>query len=47
MKRNKKEAKQKFKLLEAARWQAKESPRFVAPGTDYSPGSDVVNIVQI
>ena len=35
----------KFKLLKAARWQ--ESLRCVALGTDCSPGSDVVSVVQI
>ena len=44
---NQKETKQKFKLLEAASRQAQESPRYVAPGTDCSPGSDVLNIVQV
>ena len=44
---NQKETKQKFKLLEAARRRAQESPRYVAPGTDCSPGSDVVNVVQV
>ena len=46
-KKNQKETKQKFKLLEAARRRAQESPRYVAPGTDCSPGSDVVNVVQV
>ena len=41
------ETKQKFKLLEAARRRAQWSPRYVAPGTDCSPGSYVVNIVQV
>ena len=40
-------AKQKFKLVEAARRRAQESPRYVAPGRDCSPGSDVVNFVQV
>ena len=44
---NQKETKQKFKLLEAARRRAQLSPRYVAPGTDCSPGSDVVNVVQV
>ena len=39
-------AKQKFKLVEARR-RAQESPRYVAPGRDCSPGSDVVNFVQV
>ena len=38
------QTKQKFKLLEAARGRAQESPRYVALGTDCSPGSDVVNV---
>ena len=46
-KKNQKETKQKFKLLEAARRRAQESPRYVAPGTHCSPGSDVVNVVQV
>ena len=46
-KKNQKETKQKFKLLEAARRRAQESPRYVGPGTDCSPGSDVVNVVQV
>ena len=46
-KKNQKETKQKFKLLEAARRRAQESPLYVAPGTDCSPGSDVVNVVQV
>ena len=44
---NQKETKQKFKLLEAARRRAQESPRYAAPGTDCSPGSAVVNVVQV
>ena len=39
--------KQNFKLLEAVRRRAQENPRYVAPGTDCSPGSDVVNFVQV
>ena len=35
------------KLLEEARRWAQESPRYVALGTDCSPGSDVVNVVQV
>ena len=38
---------QKFKLLEAARGRAQESPRYVALGTDCSPGSDVIKVVQV
>ena len=34
-------------MLEAARLRAQESPRYVAPRTDCSPGSDVVNVVQV
>ena len=45
--KNPKETKQKFKLIEAARRQAQWSPCYVAPGTDCSPGSDVVNVVQV
>ena len=37
----------KFKLLKAARWRAQESLRCVALGTDCSPRSDVVSVVQI
>ena len=36
-----------FKLLGAARRRAQESPRYVAPGTDCSPGSNIVNVVQV
>ena len=39
--------KQRFKLLEAAHQRAQESPRYVAPGTDCSPGSDVVYVLQV
>ena len=46
-KKNQKETKQKFEFLKAARRRAQESPRYVAPGTDCSPGSDVVNVVQV
>ena len=46
-KKNQRETKQKFKLLEAARRRAQESPRYVAPGTDCSPGSNIVNVVQV
>ena len=37
----------KVKLLEAVWLQAQKGPRYVAPGTDCSPGSDVVNVIQI
>ena len=46
-KKNQKETKQKFEFLKAARQRAQESPRYVTPGTDCSPGSDVVNVVQV
>ena len=35
------------KFLDAARPGAQESPRYIALGTDCSPGSDVVNVVQV
>ena len=35
------------KLLGAARRRAKESPRYVAPETNCSPGSNIVNVVQV
>ena len=44
---NQKETKQKFKLLEAASRCAQDNPRYFAPGTDCSPGSDVANVVQL
>ena len=44
---NQKETKEKFKSLEAACWQAQERPCYFAPGTDFSPGSDFLNIVQV
>ena len=37
-KKNQKETRRKFKLLGAARRRAQESPRYVAPGTNCSPG---------
>ena len=46
-KKNQKETKQKFKLPEAASRWARESLCYVAPGKDCSPGSDVVNVVQV
>ena len=46
-KKTQKETKQKFEFLKAARRRAQESPRYVAPGTDCSPGSDVVSVVQV
>ena len=36
-----------FKLLGVARRRAQESPRYVAPKTDCSPGSNIVNVVQV
>ena len=36
-----------FKLLETARRRTQNRPRYVAPGTDCSPGSYVDNVVQI
>ena len=41
------QTKQKFKLLETARWWTQKSPRYVTLGTGCSPGSYVVNVVQI
>ena len=38
---------QKFKLLKAARRRVQESLRCVTLGTDCSPGSDVISIIQI
>ena len=46
-KKNQKETKQKFKLLETVQWRAQKSPCYVAPWTDCSSGSYVVTIVQI
>ena len=46
-KENQKETRRKFKLLGAARRRAQESPRYVAPGTNCSPGSNIVNVVQV
>ena len=46
-KKNQKETRRKFKLLGAARRRARESLRYVAPGTNCSPGSKIVNVVQV
>ena len=46
-KKNQKETRRKFKLLGVARRRAQESPRYVAPGTNCSPGSNIVNVVQV
>ena len=39
-----KSQRRKFTLLKEAWQRAQESPRYIAPGTDCSPGPDVVNL---
>ena len=37
----------KVQIAKTARWRAQKRPRYVAPGTDCSPGSYAVKLVQI
>lgn len=46
-KKNQNETKQKFKLIKTTRRRAQKRARYVAPGTNCSPSSYVVNAVQM